>query len=88
MAETRAMTGMAGGGPVTTRAAWKALAAHHRQIRDVHLRERFAADPRRGERVNVAEGRASLRIAQAIADELAKFREQVRRGQATLPATR
>jgi glucose-6-phosphate isomerase len=44
---------MAGGGPLTTRAAWKALAAHHRQIRDVHLRELFAADPKRGERLAV-----------------------------------
>jgi glucose-6-phosphate isomerase len=44
---------MAGGGLLTTRAAWKALAAHHRQIRDVHLRELFAADPKRGERLAV-----------------------------------
>jgi glucose-6-phosphate isomerase len=44
---------MAGGGPLTARAAWKALAAHHRQIRDVHLRELFAADPKRGERLAV-----------------------------------
>jgi glucose-6-phosphate isomerase len=36
---------------VTTRAAWKALQAHHGGIRGVHLRELFAADPRRGERL-------------------------------------
>jgi glucose-6-phosphate isomerase len=29
--------------------AWRALDAHHRAIRDVHLRELFADDPRRGE---------------------------------------
>ncbi len=36
---------------VTARAAWKALQAHHGGIRGVHLRELFAADPRRGERL-------------------------------------
>ena len=33
------------------RAAWQALEAHHAKIRGVHLRELFAADPRRGERL-------------------------------------
>ena len=36
---------------LTTSAAWKALAAHHEQIREVHLRSLFAADPQRGERL-------------------------------------
>jgi len=37
--------------------AWKALAAHYEQIRDVHLRELFAQDPGRGERLTLeAEG--------------------------------
>ena len=36
---------------LTARAAWKALAAHHQQVQDVHLRELFAADPKRGERL-------------------------------------
>jgi len=31
--------------------AWQALAAHHEQIGDVHLRTLFAADPQRGERL-------------------------------------
>jgi len=35
---------------VTARPAWQALEAHHRQVRDLHLRELFAADPLRGER--------------------------------------
>jgi glucose-6-phosphate isomerase len=35
---------------LTERPAWKALEFHHRHIRDVHLRQLFAEDPRRGER--------------------------------------
>jgi glucose-6-phosphate isomerase len=37
--------------PLTSRPAWKALAAHHESMRGVHLRELFAKDPRRGERL-------------------------------------
>jgi len=37
--------------PLTERPAWKALRAHHAQVRGAHLRELFAADPRRGERL-------------------------------------
>jgi glucose-6-phosphate isomerase len=40
---------------VTGRPAWKALEAHHRQVRGLHLRELFDADPGRGERL-AAEG--------------------------------
>jgi glucose-6-phosphate isomerase len=36
-------------------AAWRALAAHHQQIKDVHLRKLFADDQGRGERLT-AEG--------------------------------
>jgi glucose-6-phosphate isomerase len=36
---------------VTARPAWKALEAHFRQVRGLHLRELFAADPKRGERL-------------------------------------
>ena len=36
---------------LTMRPAWKSLAAHHRQVRDRHLRELFAADAKRGERL-------------------------------------
>jgi len=39
--------------PLTQRTAWKALAAHHRKIQKLHLRELFAADPKRGERMTV-----------------------------------
>ncbi|MCC6364823.1 MAG: glucose-6-phosphate isomerase [Bryobacterales bacterium] len=31
--------------------AWRALAAHHEEIRHLHLRDLFAGDPRRGERM-------------------------------------
>src|SRR5262245_45333585 len=33
------------------RPAWKALAAHHEQVRNRHLRDLFAADAKRGERL-------------------------------------
>ena len=37
--------------PVTERPAWKALAAHWQQVQSLHLRELFAQDPERGERL-------------------------------------
>ncbi len=43
--------------PLTSRPAWRALEAHHSKIRDLHLRQLFADDPGRGERLTVeAEG--------------------------------
>ena len=33
------------------RKAWKALQAHHAKVRDFHLRDLFADDPKRGERM-------------------------------------
>ncbi|PZS06874.1 MAG: glucose-6-phosphate isomerase, partial [Chloroflexi bacterium] len=41
--------------PLTQRPAWKALETHYREIRDRHLRDLFAEDERRGERL-IAEG--------------------------------
>jgi len=41
--------------PLRARSAWQALARHHQQIVGVHLRELFAGDRDRGERL-VAEG--------------------------------
>ncbi len=41
----------AGDGQVTGRSAWKALEEHHRNIRALHLRELFAREPARGERL-------------------------------------
>ena len=43
--------------PLRETGAWRALEAHFRGIRDVHLRELFADDPARGERLTLdAEG--------------------------------
>ncbi len=39
--------------PLTRRPAWKALQAHYKQIREIHLRQLFADDPKRGERLTV-----------------------------------
>jgi glucose-6-phosphate isomerase len=39
--------------PLTSRPAWAALRAHHAGIADTHLRDLFAADPARGERLAV-----------------------------------
>ncbi len=41
--------------PLRERPAWAALGEHHRELERVHLRELFAADPTRGERMT-AEG--------------------------------
>jgi glucose-6-phosphate isomerase len=38
---------------LTEQPAWKALEEHHRDVRSVHLRELFARDPGRGERLTV-----------------------------------
>jgi len=37
--------------PLTKRKAWKALEAHYKKVRQSHLRELFADDPERGERL-------------------------------------
>jgi glucose-6-phosphate isomerase len=39
--------------PLTERRAWNALEAHHTKVRELHLRELFAQDPGRGERMTV-----------------------------------
>jgi glucose-6-phosphate isomerase len=41
---------------LTARPAWQALVAHHEAIRDVHLRELFAADADRGTRMTASGG--------------------------------
>jgi glucose-6-phosphate isomerase len=41
--------------PLTTRPAWKTLQTHYQDVRDLHLRDMFAGDPTRGERL-AAEG--------------------------------
>jgi glucose-6-phosphate isomerase len=37
--------------PCTERQAWNSLAAHHKSVRQLHLRKLFADDPKRGERM-------------------------------------
>jgi glucose-6-phosphate isomerase len=39
--------------PLTKRKAWKALQAHYKSVRGIHLRTLFADDPSRGERLAV-----------------------------------
>ena len=68
-------------GALTAGAAWKALAAHHAQVGTTHLRELFAGDASRGERLvleaaglylDYAKNRVTgetLRLLAALADE-------------------
>jgi glucose-6-phosphate isomerase len=39
--------------PLSQRPAWKALATHHKKIQKLHLRDLFADDPKRGERLTI-----------------------------------
>jgi glucose-6-phosphate isomerase len=48
--------GGAAGRSLTQHPAWKALKAHHAMIGDLHLRQLFADDPGRGERLAVESG--------------------------------
>ena len=45
---------------ITDSAEWKALAGHHAELQDRTLRDLFAADPGRGERLRVTAGRLYL----------------------------
>ena len=53
--------------PLTRRPAWKALATHYKEMNDWHLRDLFADDAKRGERLTAEAvglyqiGRASCR---------------------------
>ncbi len=46
--------------PLRSRPAWAALAEHHGKIKDLHLRDLFAADPLRGERLTAEAEDAGL----------------------------
>src|SRR5664280_535842 len=46
--------------PLTQRPAWKALAAHYKKIKKLHLRKLFADDPKRGARLTVEAAGLSL----------------------------
>src|SRR5258708_31759004 len=39
--------------PAVKRQAWKDLGAHYKKVQEVHLRDLFADDPKRGERLTV-----------------------------------
>jgi glucose-6-phosphate isomerase len=39
--------------PLPKRTAWKSLQSHYKKIRELHLRDLFADDPKRGERMTV-----------------------------------
>jgi glucose-6-phosphate isomerase len=39
--------------PLAQRPAWKALAAHYKELKQSHLRSLFAADPKRGKRLSL-----------------------------------
>src|ERR1700724_2716736 len=41
----------AGNQSLTGRSGWKALESHHQKVRELHLRQLFADDPKRGERL-------------------------------------
>jgi glucose-6-phosphate isomerase len=47
------MTGTVKNQPGGKRQAWKALEAHHKKVSKQHLRDLFAKDPKRGERMVV-----------------------------------
>ncbi len=42
--------------PIEQTTEWWELASHQAQVADVHLREMFASDPSRGERLNIEVG--------------------------------
>ncbi len=46
-------TQMTDGATLTERPAWRALEQHHRRAKDFRLRELFASDPKRGERLTL-----------------------------------
>ncbi len=50
---TKSALGQESISPLTQRAAWKALETHYQAIRETHLRDLFAKDPKRGERMTV-----------------------------------
>jgi glucose-6-phosphate isomerase len=60
--------------PLTQRPAWKALAAHHKQIEKLPLRKLFAEDAKRGRRFTAEAGRLFLDFSKnCITDQTVKL---------------
>ena len=73
--------------PLRERPAWKALETHHAEIGGRHLRDLFADDPDRGERLcaeaaglSLRRGQNLLRRAEARLAQLYRSREALLRG--------
>ncbi len=67
--------------PLAERRAWKALEAHHRKIRELHLRKLFADDPKRGERLTAEAAGLYLDYSKnRITDETLELLAATRRG--------
>src|SRR5260370_25795606 len=64
--------------PLTQRPAWKALAAHHKNVRRLHLRDLFAKDPKRGERITAEPAGLFLDYSKnRVTDQTLKLRFQL-----------
>jgi glucose-6-phosphate isomerase len=64
--------------PLTERPAWKALQAHFQQVRNKHLRDLFAEDPTRGERLTAETGGIFLDYSKnRVTDETLKLLVQL-----------
>jgi glucose-6-phosphate isomerase len=60
--------------PLPQRPGWNALAAHYGEIKGLHMRELFAKDPRRGERLAAEAAGVYLDYSKnRITDETLKF---------------
>jgi glucose-6-phosphate isomerase len=59
---------------LTKRRAWKALQTHYKRARDLHLRDLFAEDPKRGERMSAEAAGITLDYSKnRITDETVKL---------------
>jgi glucose-6-phosphate isomerase len=59
--------------PLSKRRAWKALAAHYKKARELHLRGLFADDPRRGERMTAEAVGLFVDYSSRVTDKLSSF---------------
>ena len=65
---------------LTAAPSWRALAAHHAQIKDVHLRTLFADDPDRASRFSAEGGGVLQSVATPQRSPGAKLRAAARQG--------